>query len=92
MNIIYADTNKKDILINSVARSREDVKKFGGTLISSQEEINRKLISFWVINRQRDSIELLKKYMDVKNSSCSIIPKQKSKLKNAGQLSTFLTL
>ena len=23
------------------------------------------LISFWVINRQRDSIELLKKYMDV---------------------------
>ena len=61
----YADTNNKDILINSAARSGEAVEKFGGTLIGSLEELNRKLISFWVINRQRDSIELLKKYMDV---------------------------
>ena len=61
----YADTNKKDIVINSAARSGEAVEKFGGTLIGSLEELHRQLISFWVINRQRDSIELLKKYMDV---------------------------
>ena len=61
----YADTNKKDIVINSAARSGEAVEKFGGTLIGSLEELHRRLISFWVINRQRDSIELLKKYMDV---------------------------
>ena len=61
----YSEANEKDIVINSAARSGEAVEKFGGTLIGSLEELHRKLISFWVINRQRDSIELLKKYMDV---------------------------
>ena len=61
----YADTKQKDIVINSAARSGEAVEKFGGTLIGSLEELHRRLISFWVINRQRDSIELLKKYIDV---------------------------
>ena len=61
----YSEANKKDIVINSAARSGEAVEKFGGTLIGSLEELQRQLVSFWVINRQRDSIELLKKYMDV---------------------------
>ncbi len=61
----YSEANKKDIVINSAARSGEAVEKFGGTLIGSLDELHRLLISFWVINRQRDSIELLKKYMDV---------------------------
>ena len=61
----YSEANKKDIVINSAARSGEAVEKFGGTLIGSLEELHRQLVSFWVINRQRDSIELLKKYMDV---------------------------
>ena len=61
----YSEANKKDIVINSAARSGEAVEKFGGTLIGSLEELHRQLISFWVINRQRDSIELLKKYMDI---------------------------
>ena len=61
----YSEASDKDILINSAARSGEAVEKFGGTLIGSLEELQRQLVSFWVINRQRDSIELLKKYMDV---------------------------
>ena len=61
----YSEASDKDIVINSAARSGEAVEKFGGTLIGSLEELHRDLISFWVINRQRDSIELLKKYMDV---------------------------
>ena len=61
----YADTCKKDIVINSAARSEEAVEKFGGTLTESLDELHRTLISFWIINRQRDSIELLKRYMDV---------------------------
>ena len=61
----YSEANKKDIVINSAARSGEAVEKFGGTLIGSLDELNRQLVSFWVINRQRDSIELLKKYMDI---------------------------
>ena len=56
----YSEANKKDIVINSAARSGEAVEKFGGTLIGSLDELHRLLISFWVINRQRDSIELLK--------------------------------
>ena len=61
----YSEASDKDIVINSAARSGEAVEKFGGTLIGSLEELQRQLVSFWVINRQRDSIELLKKYMDV---------------------------
>ena len=61
----YAEPCKRDILINSAARSEEAVEKFGGTLIGSLDELHRTLISFWIINRQRDSIELLKRYMDI---------------------------
>ncbi len=61
----YCEASDKDLVINSAARSGEAVEKFGGTLIGSLDELHRQLVSFWVINRQRDSIELLKKYMDV---------------------------
>ena len=57
--------SNRDLVVNSAARSGEAVEKFGGTLIGSLEELHMQLISFWVINRQRDSIELLKKYMDI---------------------------
>ena len=45
------EVSNRDLVVNSAARSGEAVEKFGGTLI----------VSFWVINRQRNSIELLKK-------------------------------
>ena len=61
----YCEASDKDLVINSAARSGEAIEKFGGTLIGSLDELQRQLVSFWVINRQRDSIELLKKYMDV---------------------------
>ena len=61
----YCETKDKDIVINFAARSGEAIKKFAGTLIGSLEELNMALITFWTINRQRDSVELLKEYMDV---------------------------
>ena len=61
----YCEIKDKDIVINFAARSGEAIKKFAGTLIGSLEELNMALITFWLINRQRDSIELLKEYMDV---------------------------
>ena len=61
----YCETKDKDIVINFAARSGEAIKKFAGTLIGSLEELNMALITFWIINRQRDSVELLKEYMDV---------------------------
>lgn len=56
----YCEGSQRDLVVNSAARSGEAVEKFGGTLIGSLEELHMQLISFWVINRQRDSIELLK--------------------------------
>ena len=56
--------SEADIVINSAARSNEAVSEFGTTLIGSLEELQMELVTFWVINRQRDSVELLKKYME----------------------------
>lgn len=59
------DGSDRDVVVNSAARSNEAVVEFGGTLTESLEELKMELVTFWVINRQRDSIELLKKYMEV---------------------------
>ena len=40
------------------------VKQYGGTLDSSLEELGSQLVALWVINRQRDSLELLREYID----------------------------
>ncbi|WP_137808373.1 protein mobD [Pseudomonas sp. G(2018)] len=59
------DANKDAIIIiNTAARNNKGVSAYGSTLNSTLEELNRKLVTFWVINRQRDSLELLKDYMD----------------------------
>lgn len=54
-----------DIIVNSAARANEAISDFGGTLISALEELKMDMISFWVINRQRDSLELLKSFMEI---------------------------
>ncbi|MNJ45721.1 hypothetical protein D3C77_408290 [compost metagenome] len=59
------DANKDaTIIINTAARNNTGVSAYGSTLNSTLEELDRKLVTFWVINRQRDSLELLKDYMD----------------------------
>jgi hypothetical protein len=50
-------------VINSAARNLKGVIDFGKLLFRSLEQLNRKFISLWVINHQRDCIELLKEYM-----------------------------
>lgn len=52
------------VVINTAARNNEAVIKYAETLNSVLSEIKRKLVTLWVINRQRDSLELLKEYMD----------------------------
>ncbi|MBQ7262098.1 MAG: protein mobD [Synergistaceae bacterium] len=59
------DGCETDVVINSAARSNEAIAEFGGTLTSSLDELKMELVSFWMINRQRDSIELLKRYMEI---------------------------
>lgn len=60
----YADEMKgKTIVVNTAARNNEGVARFGAMLRDSLSELDRDLITFWVINRQRDSLELLKAFM-----------------------------
>ncbi len=53
------------LVINSAARSNRGVSSYGATLGNSLSELSRKFIALWVINRQRDSVELLHVFMDV---------------------------
>lgn len=73
---ICGDYENKDsiIVINTRAANNQGVKKYGETLNSTLEELNRELITLWVINRQRDSLELLKDFREsLPNSKINII-------------------
>lgn len=52
------------VVVNTAARSKEAVSQYGQTLDSSLDELGRKLVALWMINRQRDSLELLKEFME----------------------------
>jgi len=67
------DNTGNDIVVNSAARSNDAVAEYGVTLTESLEELQRNAISYWVINRQRDSIELLKKYEQHMNGTIHVV-------------------
>ncbi len=52
------------VVVNTAARNNKGVTAYGETLNNTLAELKRKLVTLWVINRQRDSLELLKEYMD----------------------------
>jgi hypothetical protein len=52
------------VVVNTAARSNAGVVKFGNTLGTSLPELGKSLVGLWAINRQRDSLELLKDFMD----------------------------
>ena len=70
VNICY---NNKDstIVINTGARNNKGVADYGAILSNTLKELNRQLETLWVINRQRDSLELLKEYTSAMPSSDS---------------------
>lgn len=53
------------MVINSAARSNTGMEKYGMTLRETLGELNRKLVTFWMVNRQRDSVELLRGFLNV---------------------------
>src|SRR5262249_43483353 len=55
---------ERTIVVNTAARNNHSVSNYSGTLAGGLEELQRKLVSLWVINRQRDSLELLKEFME----------------------------
>lgn len=59
------DTHRDSVvLVNTGARNNKGVTAYGETLNCTLVELDRKLITLWVINRQRDSLELLHDYME----------------------------
>ncbi|PAK12579.1 protein mobD [Burkholderia ubonensis] len=59
----FCDTHRDaTVVVNTAARSQTGVAQYGGTLASTLDELARRLVVLWVINRQRDSLELLLKF------------------------------
>ena len=52
------------LVINSAARNHAGINEYGKILSASLTELQRELIVLWVINTQRDSLQLLKAFMD----------------------------
>jgi hypothetical protein len=57
------------VVVNTAARNNLAVTQYGPTLDGSLEELGAKLVVFWMINRQRDSLELLTEFMDAMPSA-----------------------
>lgn len=65
INICGEEENSNSVIvINTRAANNQGVQKYGETLNSTLEELGRTLVALWVINRQRDSLELLKDFRD----------------------------
>jgi hypothetical protein len=54
----------KAVVVNTPARNNDAVREHAAILLESLKELARPLITLWVINRQRDSLELLHNYME----------------------------
>ncbi|HEX7913647.1 MAG TPA: P-loop NTPase [Paraburkholderia sp.] len=56
----FCDENRDAVIVvNTAARNQVGVAQFGATLAGTLGELRRQLVVLWVINRQRDSLELL---------------------------------
>ncbi|MGD0680105.1 MAG: protein mobD [Polyangiaceae bacterium] len=51
------------VVVNTAARSSVAVKRYGQVLNSALDELGQ-MVVMWMINRQRDSVELLRDFMD----------------------------
>jgi len=52
------------VVVNSAARATKKIIEHGGIIIDVVNEQKRELVMLWPINRQRDSIELLRDFLD----------------------------
>ncbi len=62
------------VVVNTAARNNTGVSAYGNTLSGTLAELKRRLVTLWVINRQRDSLELLKEYTEaIPNTAVHIV-------------------
>jgi hypothetical protein len=57
------------VIINTAARNESGINKYGSLLKEALIEMNRDFITFWVINRQMDSLVLLAQFRKVFSES-----------------------
>ena len=60
------------VVINTAARATATLVDHGGLLATAAQEQGRKLVMLWVINRQRDSLELLRQWLDSKQAYSAV--------------------
>ncbi len=58
------EENKSCIVVNTAARATSGIVEHSGLLADVVRELGRELVMLWPINRQRDSLELLKIFLD----------------------------
>ena len=51
------------VVVNTAARNNDGVGRYGETLTATLSELERNLVTLWVINWQKDSLELLADYL-----------------------------
>ena len=85
------------VVINTPARSGEGVKLYGTLLTESLAELDRQLVTLWVINSQRDSIQLLREYLDTIDAGTTHVfrnlyhgPERKFELYNNSKIRAFV--
>lgn len=61
------------IVINTASRLSQSTQDFSVILTEVLPEIKRNMVSAWVINRQRDSLQLLKKHIDTTPSHATCV-------------------
>lgn len=64
-----ADNEDACIVINTAARVTVSLIKYGDIFIDEAKKQNRDVVMLWAMNRQRDSVELLKEFLDGSNNS-----------------------
>ena len=62
---LSAEQPDKTVVINGAARNNRGVNNYGEILNSGLSELKRSLFTLWVINPQRDSLDMLRKFMAV---------------------------
>ena len=55
------------VIINAAARTKISTASYGDIMQEALQQMQRRLVVFWIINRHRDSIELLHSFQEVFN-------------------------
>ena len=66
---LIENNSDHDIVINTASRNIDGIRKNNKLFITSLKRLEKKINVLWVINRQRDSIELLQQFCDINKDS-----------------------